>query len=95
MLILSRRIGESVRIGDEVAVTVLGVRGVQVRLGFSAPRGVAVHREEVYLRLNAAKSANVQANEAVGDGDLATASGAVKRTHGMQANPFPLGIPRP
>ena len=52
MLILSRRAGESVMIGDEVTVTVLGVRGVQVRLGFTAPKDVAVHREEVYERVH-------------------------------------------
>jgi len=51
MLILSRRQGESVKIGDEVTVTVLGVRGVQVRLGIAAPQHVAVHREEIYERL--------------------------------------------
>ena len=67
MLILSRRAGESVKIGDEVTVTVLGVRGFQVRLGFAAPQDVAVHREEVYLRLQADGSANVHANETIGD----------------------------
>ena len=51
MLILSRRLGESVKIGDEVTVTVLGVNGLQVRLGFAVPQDVAVHREEIYLRL--------------------------------------------
>lgn len=53
MLVLSRRIGESVKIGDEVTVTVLGVKGNQVRFGFAAPRNVAVHREEIYERLQA------------------------------------------
>ena len=52
MLILTRRMGESVKIGDEVTVTVLGVKGLQVRLGFAAPRDVAVHREEVYERVH-------------------------------------------
>ena len=51
MLILTRRVGESVMIGDEVGVTVLGVKGNQVRLGFNAPRTIAVHREEIYLRI--------------------------------------------
>jgi len=51
MLILSRRLGESVKIGHEVTVTVLGVKGGHVRLGFAAPKNVAVHREEVYERL--------------------------------------------
>jgi len=67
MLILSRRIGESVKIGDNVTVTVLVVEGTNIRLGFAAPRGVAVHREEVYLRLKADRSASCHAHDAVGD----------------------------
>ena len=59
MLILSRRAGESVKIGDEVTVTVLGVQGGQVRLGFTAPRNLAVQREEVYQRIKAETSWNV------------------------------------
>src|SRR5215472_13017397 len=51
MLILTRRLGESVKIGDRVTVTVLGVKGGHVRLGFTAPKDVAVHREEIYERL--------------------------------------------
>lgn len=51
MLILTRRVGESVMIGDNVTVTVLGVKGNQVRLGVNAPRDVAVHREEIYERI--------------------------------------------
>jgi carbon storage regulator len=51
MLILTRRIGESLMIGSDVSVTVLGVRGSQVRVGVNAPRDVAVHREEIYKRL--------------------------------------------
>jgi len=58
MLILSRRTGESVKIGDEVTVTVLGVKGNQVRLGFKAPQDVPVHREEIYLRIKADRCAN-------------------------------------
>jgi carbon storage regulator len=53
MLILSRRTGESVKVGDEVTVTVLGVKGFQVRLGFAAPANVEIHREEVYERIQA------------------------------------------
>jgi carbon storage regulator len=59
MLILSRYRGESLRIGDEVTVTVLGIKGNQVRLGFSAPSTVAVHREEVYERIRAEMSASI------------------------------------
>ncbi len=52
MLILTRRVGETLMIGDDVSVTVLGVKGNQVRLGINAPRDVAVHREEIYDRIN-------------------------------------------
>lgn len=52
MLILTRRVGESLRIGDDVSVTVLGIKGSQVRLGVNAPKSVPVHREEVYDRIN-------------------------------------------
>jgi carbon storage regulator len=59
MLILTRRPGESIKIGDEVTVTVLGIHGNQLRLGFSAPRHIAVHREEIYERIQAARVARL------------------------------------
>ena len=51
MLILTRRVGETLVIGDDVTITVLGVRGNQVRVGVNAPKDVAVHREEIYQRI--------------------------------------------
>lgn len=55
MLILTRRIGETLNIGDDIQVTVLGVKGNQVRLGVNAPKTVPVHREEIYQRIKKEK----------------------------------------
>lgn len=65
MLILTRRVGETVVIGDDVTVTVLGVKGNQVRLGVNAPREVAVHREEIFERIKRERSDESQAPRVV------------------------------
>lgn len=60
MLILTRRLGEALTIGDDITVTVLDVRGAQVRLGIDAPPEVPVHREEIYQKIQREKEAGIQ-----------------------------------
>lgn len=57
MLILTRRVGETIVINDDIRVTILGIKGGQVRLGVEAPSNVAVHREEIHQRIKAEKAA--------------------------------------
>ena len=84
MLVLSRRVGESVMIGDDVVLTVVEVRGDIVRLGIDAPRDVKVHREEVYREVEAANRA-----AATGTGDLSAAAALARLPR-----PTPRPMPR-
>lgn len=75
MLILTRRVGETLMIGDQVTVTVLGVKGNQVRIGITAPKDVAVHREEIYQRIK-------QEHEAGGTAPVESDESRHEATHG-------------
>jgi carbon storage regulator len=63
MLILTRRVGETVMIGNDVTVTILGVKGNQVRVGINAPKNVAVHREEIYERIKREQEGDQQGDQ--------------------------------
>lgn len=67
MLILSRRVGEAVTIGTDVTITVLSVKGNQVRLGVQAPKSVAVHRQEIFNRIQMEKPSTESVDEAIGN----------------------------
>ncbi len=87
MLILTRRVGETVMIGNDVTVTVLGVKGNQVRVGVNAPRDVAVHREEIFERIKREE----QDGGATSSSRPAAAhtNGSGHATNGMDSEPFP------
>lgn len=63
MLILTRRVGETLKVGNDVDVTVLGVKGNQVRIGITAPKNVAVHREEIFDRIQREAEAKAEASD--------------------------------
>ena len=79
MLILTRRAGENVMIGDDVTITVLELKGNQVRIGISAPRNVAVYREELYERIKRGQQADLATTKPIGTEDSAHDASATAR----------------
>ena len=82
MLVLTRRLNQSIKIGDDIEITVIEVRGDQVRLGVSAPRDVAVHRKEIYLQIQqenrASALSGTETNGLDAVGDVIAARGKLK-----------------
>ncbi|OCG15662.1 carbon storage regulator [Gilliamella sp. Fer1-1] len=66
MLILTRRVGETLIIGDDVVITILGVKGNQVRIGINAPKEVSIHREEIYNKIHQSKETNDELSKPMG-----------------------------
>jgi carbon storage regulator len=69
MLILTRRIGESIIIGDDITITVLGIKSNQIRIGINAPKDVSVHREEIYKRIKEGLDQNFESTEIQSEGE--------------------------
>ena len=87
MLILTRRAGENVMIGNDVTVTVLEVKGNQVRIGINAPRNVAVHREEIYERIKRGQQVNLANTKPTGAEDSGHNASATARPRRSAAAP--------
>jgi carbon storage regulator len=88
MLILTRRVGETVMIGNDVTVTVLGVKGNQVRVGVNAPRDVAVHREEIFERIKREEEGGGSATTSARP-TAARSNGNGHAVNGMDHEPYP------
>ena len=92
MLILTRRVGETVVIGNDVDVTVLGVKGNQVRLGVKAPREISVHREEIYKRIKEEKQNNHSNGSSGTTRSHKDHNGQQGQDGDRRGSPVPLGI---